>query len=755
MQDVQDSQEQWDEERGAIEQEVSRDLSNPTYKFITRLNEDLFSGTPYAHDALGTRESFEKTTGAMLKKYYQDWYAPNNAILVIAGDVDPAATLATVKRLYGPIPRRAVPAHPEINLPPAKADSFTLDSNLPYELVFVAFRMPGTSSPDYAAARILGDVISSQRADLYGLVPAGKALGTDFGMAETYPKASVGFALAAVPSGADPAPITTEMKNILAGYADKGVPADLVDAAKKGEIAGAEFQRNSISDLAATWSQALAAEGRQSPSDIVDAMKKVTLADVNRVAKSYLNLSTAVVATLKPSASGEAVAGKGFGGAETTTAAPTKPVTLPEWAEASVKRLKVPDAPPKPAELTLSNGIRLIVRTEKASPTVTVVGSLKHEPDLQIPPGKDGVDEVLAELFNYGTTTRDRLAFQKDLDDIAASESGGAGFSLKVLKQYFSKGVELLADNELHPAMPEDAFKIVQGQTAQLAAGTLRSPGYRTSRALDTALLPKGDPSLRETTPQTVSSLSLADVKSYYTKVFRPDMTVIAVIGDITPEEAKPVFEKWFGAWKATGPKPTVILPAVPVNKPATVNVPDPTQVQDSVDLALEVNINRFHPDYFALQLGNHVLGGGFYATRLYRDLRQKHGYVYNVDNALRASETRASYSVTYGCDPENVSKARLLVEEDLTAMRTTNVTAAELQQAKALVLRQIAMSEASEDAVAGGYVARALMGLPMDEPTRAAQHYYALTADQVRAAFQKWIHPEAFVQVVRGPAPK
>ena len=186
-------QEQWAEERGAIEQEVSRDLSNPTYKFITRLNEDLFSGTPYAHDALGTKASFDATTGAMLKKFYQDWYAPNNAILVIAGDVDPAATLARVKQLYGPIKRRPIPAHPEINLPPVKADSFTLDSNLPYELVFVAFRMPGTSSPDFAAARILGDVIGSQRADLYGLVPLGKALGTEFGLAETYPKASVGF----------------------------------------------------------------------------------------------------------------------------------------------------------------------------------------------------------------------------------------------------------------------------------------------------------------------------------------------------------------------------------------------------------------------------------------------------------------------------------------------------------------------------------------------------------------------------------
>lgn len=755
MQDIEDSQEQWAEERGAIEQEVSRDLSNPTYKFITRLNEDLFSGTAYAHDALGTKPSFDETTGAMLRKFYRDWYAPNNAILVITGDVDPAAVLKQVRQLFGSIKRHPVPAHPAINLPPVKAETFTLDSNLPYELVFVAFRMPGTSSPDFAAARILSDVAGSQRADLYGLVPQGKALGTEFGMAETYPKASVGYAVAAVPGGADPAPITAEIKKILSGYAGAGVPPELVEAARKGEIASAEFEQNSIPGLAESWSQALAGEGRNSPSDIVEAMKKVTVDDVNRAARKYLTVDSSIVATLKPSANGEAVAGAGFGGAEVTTAAPTKPVTLPVWAEAAVKSLKVPAAPPSATDITLSNGLRLIVRTEKASPTITVVGSVRQEPDLETPAGKDGADDVLGELFSYGTETLDRLAFQKAVDDIAADESGGANFSLRVLKQYFSKGVELLADNEIHPALPAAALPVVRNQTAQIAAGTLASPGYRTSRALQAALVPKDDPTLREATPKSISALTLADVKDYYARVFRPDMTTIAVIGDITPDEARPVFERWFGGWKASGPKPAVELPPVAANKPAAFNVPDSTQVQDSVSLSEEVGINRFHPDYYALQLGDRVLGGGFYATRLYRDLRQKAGYVYNVDNALRATETRATYSVTYGCDAENVSKARKLIEEELASMRSTNVTDAELQQAKALLLRQTTLSESSEQTVARGLVARALVGLPLDEPTRAAQRYYALTADEVRAAFEKWIRPGDFVQVVRGPAPK
>ncbi len=314
----------------------------------------------------------------------------------------------------------------------------------------------------------------------------------------------------------------------------------------------------------------------------------------------------------------------------------------------------------------------------------------------------------------------------------------------------------MLADNEIHPALPAEALPTtVRDQAAELTAGNLKSPGYKTQRALQTALVPKGDPTLREATPQTISALTLGDIKDYYATVFRPDMTTIAVIGDVTPEEVRPVIEKYFGAWKAAGPKPETKLPPVPANGQAVVNVPDSAQVQDSVDLVEEIPINRFSPDYYALQLGDHVLGGGFYATRLYRDLRQKAGYVYNVDNSLRATETRAVYSVTYGCDPENVSKARALVEQDLTAMRTTNVTDGELQQAKALLLRQATLSESSEESVAGGLLARASIGLPIDESVRAAQRYYSLTADDIRAAFEKWVRPTGFAQVVRGPAPK
>ena len=356
---------------------------------------------------------------------------------------------------------------------------------------------------------------------------------------------------------------------------------------------------------------------------------------------------------LKPVPTGQPVATKGFGGAEQVTSAPSKPVQLPAWAAAELAQLKVPADYIKVSDMRLANGIRLIVKTDRTTPTVSVLGAVKHDFGLQTPAGQEGISDVLSALFSYGSETLDRLAFRKALDDIAANETAGYEFSLSVLTADFSSGVELLADNELHPALPEKAFAVVKRQTSEFVAGNLKSPEYRTLRALDMALLPAGDPVLRQATPATVANVTLERVRSFYAATVRPDLTTIVVIGDVSAEEAKSVVEKWFGGWHASAPKPDTTPAPVPRNKPSSVSVADPQAVQDSVFLAEQLNLDRFYPDYYPLELGNHVLGGGFYATRLYHDLRQVAGYVYTVDVRLDASKTRASYAVTYGCEPD------------------------------------------------------------------------------------------------------
>ncbi len=585
MKGVLDTQELWAKERGAIEQEVAQDLSNPEYVFYTKLLEAMFKGTPYAHDALGSRPSFNKTTGTMLKEFYDAWYAPNNAILVIVGDVPPAKTLSEVKELFAEIPSRKLPDRPEVNLQPVQPTALDLTTDLPYGMAVISFRMPGSDSPDFPAAQVLEDVLSSQRGSLYALVPEGKALDAGFSY-DGLTNAGLGYAVAAFPKGGDGAGLVKTLRGILEKDLKDGLPAGLVEAAKRHALTDAESQRNSVAGLAMAWSQAVAVEGRNSPDEDFEAIQKVTVDDVNRVARKYLTFDDAVTAVLTPQPSGKPLSSKSFGGRESFAPTQTKQVELPEWAASAVKRVSIPASTVHPTVTTLPNGLKLIVQPESVSNTVSIYGEIKNRPDMEEPKGQEGVADVLSELFSYGTTSLDRLAFQKALDDIGADASAGTDFSLQVLASQFDRGAQLLAGNLLHPALPEKAFEIVRQQTAASLAGELQSPGYLTGRALHSALFPKDDPSLRQATPQTVSSLTMDDVKDYYSRVFRPDLTTIVVTGQVTPEQAKEVIGRYFGEWKATGPKPPTLLPPVPPNKPSVAGVPNKSRVQDQVILA-------------------------------------------------------------------------------------------------------------------------------------------------------------------------
>ncbi|HZW52759.1 MAG TPA: pitrilysin family protein, partial [Candidatus Elarobacter sp.] len=192
-QNVLDSQKLWDQERGAITQEVTRDYSSATFRLFTKTIEHMFAGTPYADFGLGTVDSFKKIQAPDLKRYYQRWYHPNNAIYVIAGNVDPQQTIAKVKKLFGDIPAAKLPARPAIHLKPLTPLTLRDNSSDPITIGFVAYRVPGyNNGRDYFASQILNDVLNSQRGALYELQASGKALGT-FAQSVTFPESGMSF----------------------------------------------------------------------------------------------------------------------------------------------------------------------------------------------------------------------------------------------------------------------------------------------------------------------------------------------------------------------------------------------------------------------------------------------------------------------------------------------------------------------------------------------------------------------------------
>ncbi|MBS0420639.1 MAG: insulinase family protein [Proteobacteria bacterium] len=756
MQAVLESADGWQQERGAIEQEVAQDLSNPSYILYSKIRSAMFAGTPYAYDALGTRPSFEKTTAAALKKFHDTWYAPNNAILVVVGDVDPQATLTEIKSLFGTLKAKKLPARPAIELQAPKAVSFTVDTDRPNGTQLIAMRVPGLDSPDFPALEVLSDVLSNHRFDLYGLVPQGKALDAEF-LLDPLPKAGIAYANVAFLAGEDPKVTETAVRAILAKVVKDGVPPELVEAAKIQERSAAQFQKNSIGELASIWSDAVALYGLNSPEEDLQRIEKVTVDDVNRVARKYLDLDHAVSAVMLPRGSGKPVASSatGFGGKESISLGEAKPTPLPKWAETALHRVNVPPSTLHPVVSVLPNGLTLIVQTEDVSDTISLYGHIRNRPETQEPAGREGVNTVLDELFSYGSEKLDRVAFERALDAIGARERAGLDFGVQTLAEHFDGGVALLADNELHPALPQPAMTIIQGQVAQGVEARSHSPGFLTQRSLRQAMFPKDDPSLRIPTAETVRSLTLDQIKEYYRYAFRPDLTTIVVIGKVTAAQARSTVEKYFGSWSATGPKPPTELPSAPPNRPSVIAVPDDSRVQDVVVLAQNLALTRTDPDYYALSLGNALLGGGFYSTRLSIDLRKNAGLVYSVGSVLQAGRTRGAYLIEYACDPGNVSKAADLAIREIKAMQTGPATADELVRIKAMLIRQIPLGESSVDEIAHGLVERADFGLPLDEPTRAARRYVELGAGEVQAAFAKWMRPDDMVRVTQGPPPQ
>ncbi len=755
MAGVDDSQKQWDLERGAIEQEVAQDLSSPVYVLYTRLRAALFKGTPYEHDALGSRPTFEKTTAAMLKTFHDAWYAPNNAILIIVGDVDPDVTLTEVKSLFGAIPARKLPPRPKVELGPVAPVALSSPTDQPEGTLLVAFRTPGLDNADFPALEVLADVLSNHRSELYGLVPKGEAIDASFALAPL-PKAGLAYAYVQFPGGPDPKALTADVKNVLAHIAETGVPPELVAAAKLEERREDAFEKNSISGLADVWSDAVALYGLESPGDDLVRIERVTVADVNRVARKYLDIANAATAVLTPAGSGGAVASAGgYGGSENIALGDATPTALPPWAESALNRLQVPPSTLAPVVSTLPNGITLIVQPESVSDTVTVYGHIRSRSETETPQGKEGVAEVLAQLFSYGTQTLDRVGYEQALDEIGAQATAGTDFSVQVLTGDFDRGTALLADNELRPRLPEADFRIVRERTARVTAQSDRSPGHLTVRGLRQALFGRDDPSAREATEQTVRGLTLDDVKAYYNSVYRPDLTTIVVVGQVDPDQARRTVEKYFGGWTASGPKPNTDLPVPPLNAAHALAVPDASRVQDVVYLAQNIPLTRTDPDYYALELGNTVLAGGFYASRLSIDLRKTNGLVYSVDSQLESGRTRSAWLINYACDPDKVTRAAQIAALDARKMQAEPVGEAELNRAKAILLRAMPLEESSINDIARGFAGRRELNLPLDEPTIAAQHYIALTPEQVQAAFKKWIRPDDLVRASEGPPPQ
>jgi zinc protease len=311
--------------------------------------------------------------------------------------------------------------------------------------------------------------------------------------------------------------------------------------------------------------------------------------------------------------------------------------------------------------------------------------------------------------------------------------------------------LDLIADAQEHPAFPAQYVQLVRGQTLAGISQRDRDPDYLASRAFQKLLLAPADPALRETSTASVSAISTADLRRYANAYFRPDLTTVGVVGDVTPEQARAALEAAFGTWKAQGPKPDASEQPIPVPTPASAYI---TTARSEVSVRLgQPALSRRNPDFAALNLTNEILGGGgAFDTRLMSEIRVKRGLVYTVSSSLNANKYRGALDFSLHSSPKNVRAAVSLLKAQLVRLQQTPVETDELSRAKSKITAGELVSEQATDAILARVENIGFSDLPTNYYQTLDARYGTLTKADIQRAARTYLLPDHLVEVFEGP---
>jgi zinc protease len=374
---------------------------------------------------------------------------------------------------------------------------------------------------------------------------------------------------------------------------------------------------------------------------------------------------------------------------------------------------------------------------------------------LEDPPGKEGLANLTASLLRNGTKSRSAAKIAEELDFMGASLSfaGGDDFAtvgLTVLKKDLGPALELLQDILMNPTFPAAEVTLKKNQLKAALASAEDEPKVLASRAFFKDLygpFPYNHPVMG--TPQGLTAITRQDLIAFHRTYYRPNNTVLSVVGDLTPDEASQWVTKIFGAW-AAAPLPSATLPAIPPLNQRQEVVIDKDITQANIILG-NLGISRQNPDFYAFQVMNYLLGGGGFASRLMDDIRVNRGLVYSVYSAFDPGLEPGPFLVALETKNATAGEAITQVVVQLRRIMTQPVTAEELKDAKSYLIGSFPrkMDSISKRAWLLGYVE--VYGLGLDYPWRYPELIQHLTPGDIQKVAEKYLQPEKYLLVIVG----
>jgi zinc protease len=758
--------EETEAERTVILSERQGAENSPTYLLYEEVVGAAFRAHPYGHMVIGYEHDLKTISRDDLYEHYRRAYRPNNAFISATGDFDAEELAGRIEQSFGGIePGRPLPPVRAVEPPQRDERRVLLRRPSPTAYLRMGFKTPAGRHPDSVPLLVADAVLSGGKAMGMGgggpmgrssrlyrsLVAAGlaRSAGSDIDLYLDPYLLLIG--VTALP-GIEPERIERVIDDELRRLATEIVPDDELARAVKQVKAQYVYSAEGVTNQAFWLGQMEIVDSYKRADTLIEEIEQVTPEDVRRVASTYLVPKNRTVGWLLPT--GEA----GGGVAAELEDAAALPVRW--WGlggpSGSSGRSTTAHAPFERAEL--SNGIVVLGQVQADDPAVSVRIRFEAGGALD-PPELPGLAAFTARTLIRGTETITFESFNETTDRLGATVSIDAGRSfveaqVRCLREDLPALLDLIADVVRDPQFPEEEVEKVRQELITAVREQDNDTRAASDRALRRLLYPDGHPYRHRILgePDSLRAISPADLVEFHRRRYGPGVMTAAAVGGLERfEDVVREFDRRFADWQTEAVRP--MLPTPPAGLAGTreeVKIPGKSQA----DLAIGMlTIPRLSPGYYALEMGNLILGRLGLMGRLGSNVRDRQGLAYYAYSAIEPGREGSVWVARAGVDPANVDRALTGVQDELRRLREELVTDEELADGKSFLTGSLPIALETNDGVASTLLAIELYGLGLDYLDRYREIINTITRNDVLAAAQTHLNPERVAVGIAAPA--
>jgi zinc protease len=715
----------------------------------------------YGKSTIGARSDIENVPIERLQAFYHKYYQPDNAVLVVAGKIDEANIVKQVAAIFGAIPKPVRSLDRGNMIYPTYTEEPTQDGEREVSLrrtgdvqvAMALYHVPAGSHPDFAAVDVLTELLGNEPGGrIYkALVEPKKASEAQaFNIQLKEPSFLVGSAtMQKDQSLADAKAILIET---MEGMAKNPPSTEEVERAKASLLKETDLLLNNSANVGLTLTEWAAAGDWRLMYVHRDRVKKVTPADVQRVAAAYLKPDNRTVGLFYPTAKPDR--------AEIPQVTDAQIAAMTKDYKGSATLAAGEAFDPSPANIdsrtirsTLPNGfkIALLPKTTRGN-TVSARVTLRFADEKSLF-NKNAAATMMSAMYDRGSKTMTRQQIKDAFDKLKARVNfGGAGNNsvaiIETTRENLEPTLRLVAQLLKEPAFDAKEFDLLKQEDLSGLEQQRSEPQFIAQRTVQKKIAPypKGHPMYPESVDESIAStkaVTVDDVKNFYTEFVGASYGDIAVVGDFSKDSVTALAKELFGAWKS--PKPFSRLVRKYFDVPQSNDkIETPDKANAFYWAAQNVKVRDDSKDYAALVMANYIFGADALSSRLAVRIRQKDGLSYAVQSGFGAQslDSAGVFQEIAIYNPENVARLETAFGEELDRVLKDGFTQDELDKARQGWLQQNLQTRSSDAALASKFTAQVTTGRTMAFDANFEKMVSALTLADVNAAMKKYINP-------------